>query len=160
MGPVVPMTVSHQTGGRLSPALTGPTLQHRVVYCDTDAMGVVYHGRYLDIAERSRTEFIAMAGIDLGDLEETYNIWLLVNRVRADYRRPVLLHEIANVTSQVLKVGSSQVWWRSQIRVGAKLAANIDVGTACFDVTTRQAAIMPDDLLRRIETLEAKEKQT
>lgn len=160
MGPVVPIVASQQTGGRLSQGLSGPTLQHRVVYCDTDAMGVVYHGRYLDIAERSRTEFISMAGIDLGSLEKTHNIWLLVNRVRADYRRPVLLHEIASVTSQVLKVGTSQVWWRSQIRVGTELAANIDVGTACFDVSTRQAVVMPDDLLCRIETLKSKEKKT
>jgi YbgC/YbaW family acyl-CoA thioester hydrolase len=160
MNPVTSISPSRQTGGRLAQAPAGHVLQHRVVYCDTDAMGVVYHGRYLDIAERSRTEFIALVGIDLGELEKTHNTWLLVNRVRADYRRPVLLHEIASVTSQILKVGASQVWWRSQIHVGAELAANIDVGTASFDVTTRQATVMPEELRRQIEALAMQENLT
>ncbi|MCX7560544.1 thioesterase family protein [Sulfitobacter sp. F26204] len=139
--------------GRLSQAFPIEPMPFKVVYADTDAMGVVYHARYLDIAERSRTEFVASAGIDLGQIEAEHGIWLLVNRVRADYRRPVLLHETAMVTTQVLKSGASQVWWRSQLHVGAHLAANIDVATACFDTKTKEPCVMPADLAARIATL-------
>ncbi len=139
--------------GRLSQTPQLEPMRVKVVYADTDAMGVVYHGRYLDIAERSRTDFIASSGIDLGQVEDEHGIWLLVNRVRADYRRPVLLHETAMVTTHVLKTGTSQVWWRSQVRVGGHLATNIDVATACFDTRTKEPCAMPPDLAKRLATL-------
>ena len=36
----------------------------RVYYEDTDAVGIVYHANYLRFAERARTEFLRLAGID------------------------------------------------------------------------------------------------
>lgn len=153
MSQIATLPQPKEQGGRLSRAPQLDPMRFKVVYADTDAMGVVYHGRYLDIAERSRTEFIASAGIDLAKVEADHGAWLLVNRVRADYRRPVLLHETADVTTHVLKVGASQVWWRSQVRVGPHLAANIDVATACFHKTSKQPCAMPDDLATRIATL-------
>jgi acyl-CoA thioester hydrolase len=138
---------------RLAPVAAPDPMPFKVVYADTDAMGVVYHGRYLDIAERSRTALALTLGIDLGQIEAQHGIWLMVNRVRADYRRPVRLHETALVTTHVLRAGTSQIWWRSQIRVGDTLAANIDVGTACFDTRSAMPCAMPDDLAARLATL-------
>lgn len=138
---------------RLAAADRQEPMPFKVVYADTDAMGVVYHGRYLDIAERSRTALALTLGIDLGQIEAQHGIWLMVNRVRADYRRPVRLHETALVTTHLLRAGTSQIWWRSQIRVGDTLAANIDVGTACFDTLRGLPCAMPDDLAARVATL-------
>jgi acyl-CoA thioester hydrolase len=143
--------------GRLARPAVQHAMRYRVVYADTDAMGVVYHARYLDIAERSRTEFIATAGIDLGEVERRHGILLLVNRVRADYRVPVLLHQQAEITSSVLKVGASQVWWRSQISVDGRLAANLDVATACFHKESQQIVPLPADLAERIASLPTEE---
>lgn len=151
--PAKPATPPAAPSGRLGQAAGCAPMPFKVVYADTDAMGVVYHGRYLDIAERSRTAFIMGAGIDLAQIEAQHGIWLMVNRVRADYRRPVLLHETAIVTTEVQKLGASQVWWRSQIRVDGALAANIDVGTACFDTRSKVACAMPPDLAARVATL-------
>lgn len=153
MSPVIQMNKDAPREGRLAQAPQHEAMSYKVVYADTDAMGVVYHGRYLDIAERSRTDFILSAGIDLAKVEELHGIWFMVNRVRADYRRPVRLHETARVTTEVLKLGASQVWWRSQIWVGDQLAANIDVGTACFDTNTNHVCTLPKNLWQRIETL-------
>ena len=38
----------------------------RVYYEDTDAAGIVYHSRYLNFAERARTEMLRLAGFDHG----------------------------------------------------------------------------------------------
>lgn len=138
----------------LPPADIHRAMAYRIVYADTDAMGVVYHGKYLEIAERSRAEMIARAGINLREIEKADGIILLVNRVRADYRTPVLLHQTASVTSSVLKAGASQVWWRSQIAVEGRLAANIDVATACFRKSAGETVTMPSRLASRIATLQ------
>ena len=38
----------------------------RVYFSDTDAGGVIYHARYLDMAEHARTELLKLLGIDHG----------------------------------------------------------------------------------------------
>ena len=36
--------------------------QHRVLYADTDAMGIVYHGAYFRFFERAREEYLRQRG--------------------------------------------------------------------------------------------------
>ena len=41
-----------------------------ISYADTDAGGVVYHSRYIDMAERARMEMLHELGISCRDLEK------------------------------------------------------------------------------------------
>ena len=41
-----------------------------ICYADTDAGGVVYHSRYIDMAERARMEMLHELGISCRDLEK------------------------------------------------------------------------------------------
>ena len=50
------------------------TYIHRVCYSDTDAAGFVYHGRYLEIFERSRAEWLAQRGQSPTKLMNEFNI--------------------------------------------------------------------------------------
>ncbi len=48
----------------------------RVLFADTDKMGVVYHGRYLEWFEGARTEMLRDHGLPYKDLEERVSLCL------------------------------------------------------------------------------------
>ncbi|NQT26527.1 acyl-CoA thioesterase [candidate division KSB1 bacterium] len=60
----------------------------RVRYADTDQMGVVYHGRYLEWFEAARTEMLRHHGLPYKELE-AQGISLPVIGVNCRYHRPV-----------------------------------------------------------------------
>ena len=43
--------------------------QHRVLYADTDAMGIVYHGAYFRFFERAREEYLRQRGRPYSEME-------------------------------------------------------------------------------------------
>ncbi|MDR1920159.1 MAG: acyl-CoA thioesterase [Candidatus Adiutrix sp.] len=44
--------------------------QHRVLYADTDAMGIVYNGAYFRFFERARDEYLRQRGLPYSAIEE------------------------------------------------------------------------------------------
>ena len=44
--------------------------QHRVLYADTDAMGIVYNGAYFRFFERARDEYLRQRGMPYSAIEE------------------------------------------------------------------------------------------
>lgn len=88
--------------------------QFRICYEDTDAGGVVYHAKYLGIAERARTECIRHLGGTVAELDNDYGQILVVRQVEIQYRKPLFLDDIANVkTSLITALGAS--CWLSQV---------------------------------------------
>jgi hypothetical protein len=55
--------VPSRTAGATHPATGEPAGRLRVLYADTDAGGVVYHGSYLRFFEAGRTEAMRSAGV-------------------------------------------------------------------------------------------------
>ena len=121
--------------------------QFRVVYADTDAGGVVYHARYLDIAERARAEM--MFDLDLGaylpnadahkQVSENspegglpgenrgQNNFLVVRRIDIDYLKPARLYDLVTITSYVNKLGGSSLDLRQEISANGHLLARANI---------------------------------
>ena len=57
----------------------------RVYYEDTDAGGIVYHASYIRFAERGRTEFVRMLGLDQGAYREETGLGFAVCSMTVDY---------------------------------------------------------------------------
>lgn len=77
-----------------------PILVHRHPlrsrYSETDKMGYVYYGRYLEYFEVARTEMIRSAGLPYGELEDQ-GIMLPVVHAEIDYKVPVYYDELMHV---------------------------------------------------------------
>jgi acyl-CoA thioester hydrolase len=43
--------------------------QHRILYADTDAMGIVYNGAYFRFFERARDEYLRQRGLPYSEIE-------------------------------------------------------------------------------------------
>jgi acyl-CoA thioester hydrolase len=98
----------------LAPAsgiLRGKThvLPVRIYFADTDAFGVVYHSRYLDFAERARTEMLRLLGfvhaqmMTSGDSAGAF----VVRRAEMDFRRSAKLDDLLEVRTRLLAVGGA-----------------------------------------------------
>jgi acyl-CoA thioester hydrolase len=73
------------------------TIQLRVIYGDTDQMGVVYYANYLRYFEAARNEFIRAKGLRYRDFEEQYGLLLPVIEAHASYRLPARYDDLITV---------------------------------------------------------------
>jgi len=90
----------------------------RVYYEDTDAGGIVYYARYLQYAERARTEILRLAGIEQTALRASHDVVFAVSRCEVDYRRPARLDDLVEVRSRLTalrgaKLSAVQTIWRA-----------------------------------------------
>jgi acyl-CoA thioester hydrolase len=90
----------------------------RIYYEDTDAGGIVYYARYLQFAERARTEILRLAGIEQTALRASHDVVFAVRRCEVDYRRPARLDDLVEVRSRLValrgaKLSAVQGVWRA-----------------------------------------------
>lgn len=75
----------------------------RIIYADTDQMGIVYHANYLKFFEIGRTELLRNLGIPYKVCEEK-GIMLPVKEVFIDYKQSAKYDDIIIVSSYVAKL--------------------------------------------------------
>ena len=78
-------------------ALAKFTYVHRVCYSDTDAAGFVYHGRYLEIFERSRAEWLAQRDQSPTKLMNEFNIVMPVRELTMNFYKPGRLDDLLHI---------------------------------------------------------------
>ena len=71
----------------------------RVFYEDTDAGGIVYHANYLRFAERARSEFLRLSGVDHSGLLRRDGVGFAVRRCTIDFQAPARLDDLLEVTT-------------------------------------------------------------
>ncbi len=84
------------------------TVSIRVKYADTDAMGIVYNGRYLEYFEVGRTELLRAHGLPYSEVEKAgYQLPLLEAYVR--YKTPALYDDVLEVEATVKELYSPKI---------------------------------------------------
>ena len=74
-----------------------------IAYSDTDAGGIVYHGRYIEIAERARMEM--MRGIELPSDDKGF----VVRELSIKYMHPLQLADDLLVETEVINIGGASM---------------------------------------------------
>jgi acyl-CoA thioester hydrolase len=72
------------------------TYRHRVLYGDTDQMGIVYYGNYLRFFEGARNEWIRSHGLSYAQIESR-GIMLPVMDVAVRYHRPARYDDLLEI---------------------------------------------------------------
>jgi acyl-CoA thioester hydrolase len=124
----------------------------RVYYADTDAGQVVYHARYLDFAERARTEMMRLI-----DRNETYRgngegVLFLVRAAEIDYRAPARLDDVLTVRTRAVHLGGASFRLEQQIWRGDIVLASILITLVCVNQTGNPTRI-PDILREKLAGL-------
>lgn len=114
-----------------------------VAYADTDAGGIVYHGRYVEFAERARMQWLH--GIKLPDGD----IGFVVRELNIKYLRPLRLGDDFVVESQITKVGAASLSVEQKIVKDADICATIKIDIAYIGSDLRPKKI-PDNIMTKL----------
>jgi acyl-CoA thioester hydrolase len=81
----------------------------RVIYADTDQMGVVYHANYLRYFETGRNELLRALGMAYRAIEAEYKVHLPVVEAQASYKEPARYDDLLTVETVVARIGKASV---------------------------------------------------
>ncbi len=80
----------------------------RVRYADTDKMGIVYNGKYLEYFEVGRTELLRSTGLPYSELEKAgYQLPLI--QAHVNYKKPALYDDLIDIKAVVTELYSAKV---------------------------------------------------
>jgi acyl-CoA thioester hydrolase len=131
----------------------------RVIYGDTDQMGMVYYGNYLRYFEIARNELLRAAGAPYRAFEEKTGLMLPVVEACVRYRKPARYDDELGIMAGIVPLGRSTARFDYEIRRlpdGERLALGHTVH-ACIDGTGRLTRI-PDELRATLEAALAASK--
>ena len=111
--------------------------RQRVYYSDTDAGGIMYHGRYLDFAEHARTEFVREISSAEGE-DSTYldasSVGFVVKHIEVDYHTPAFLDDLLVVKSSVVSLKRFSITLKQKIFRDDQEIACVLVKAAAVDL--------------------------
>ncbi|MFA6688755.1 MAG: YbgC/FadM family acyl-CoA thioesterase [Sphaerochaetaceae bacterium] len=137
----------------------------RVYFSDTDAGGIVYHGRYLDFAEHARTELFRKACSLVaerdGDASDEVSQRELLSRdtafvvksVSIDYKKPGLLDDLLEVVTEIEDCKRFSMTFLQQVTRDGEVLAELRVRVASISVSTHRPQLIPSWLPEIIEVL-------
>jgi len=105
--------------------------QVKIYYEDTDAGGVVYYANYLRYMERARTEFLSESGIDVAGYHNKGYLFAVIN-VDVQYKKPAVLGDIIDVTTEVREITNVTMTLRHQVFRENNLLVEATVRLACI----------------------------
>jgi len=113
-------------------------MQHeiRVIFGDTDQMGVVYYANYLRYFEASRAAYLRSLGKSYKDIE-TWGIALPVVEAHCYYRRPAHYEDLLSVEVWVSELRGASLRFAYRIQRGDALIADGDTRHAVIGTDGR-----------------------
>jgi acyl-CoA thioester hydrolase len=109
----------------------------RVIYGDTDQMGVVYYANYLRFMEAGRNEFIRASGLRYRDFEERFSLRLPVADAAVSYKLPARYDDLVVVETSLAELKRASVRFAYRILRGEELLATGETVHACVDLDGR-----------------------
>ena len=102
-----------------------------VAFCDTDAGGVVYHTKYLELAERARAEFLVSLGLS------NQALWLkgfvfAVTDMTVKYHKPAVLGDMLSIQTTRLHLSRVRIHLQQDIIRDKNLLVSIRIHLACL----------------------------
>ena len=129
--------------------------QLRVIYGDTDQMGVVYYANYLRYFEAGRNEFIRAKGMRYRDFEERYSLMLPVTEASVRYLAPARYDDLLSLETSLEEIRRASACFAYRlIREDQQLLATGRTVHACVDLEGKLRRL-PEELVTRLSTGEA-----
>ena len=127
------------------------TVKYRVLYADTDMMGVVYYGNYGRLYEMGRTEMIRGMGLPYIELEHA-GIVMPVYSVEAKYRNVIRYDELITIETTVKTLPAARMEFFHRIfNEDGGLAHEAKVVLVFMDMKTKRPVRAPERLVKLLE---------
>jgi acyl-CoA thioester hydrolase len=119
--------------------------QVRVRYCETDAMGLLHHGSYINYFEIARTELFRAQGGDYRGMEERGYFFVVVH-VECDYKQPAKFDDILTIQARIARLTPAKLEHEYTVHRDGQLIAKGRSVLACVDRAGRVQRITPQVL--------------
>ncbi len=103
----------------------------RVIYGDTDQMGVVYYANYLRYFESGRNEFLRAHGLVYREFENEHQVFLPVVEAQVSYKQPARYDDLVSVFTGLPRIGKASVRFQYRLVRGEELLATGHTVHAC-----------------------------
>lgn len=125
------------------------TLRSR--YGETDKMGYVYYGRYLEYFEVARTEMIRSLGLSYRELEDN-GVMLPVIHAELDYKMPVFYDVEMQIKVLVFDIPNVRLQTFYEVHTEESDGPHVisEVSLCFMDSETRRPCRAPSDFLNKI----------
>jgi acyl-CoA thioester hydrolase len=122
----------------------------RVIYGDTDQMGVVYYANYLRWFEAGRTEFLRAKGLSYSDFEAREKLILPVVEAGVTYRQPARYDDLVAVETRLAEARRASARFEYDVKRGEDLLATGFTVHACVSAAGRIERL-PKDFVQRMK---------
>lgn len=126
------------------------THEYRVYYEDTDAGGIMYHGRYINWCERARAEYLRDIGLQSSTIFEDTGVLFVVRHLEADYLKPAKLDQLLRVETGLKEMKNSSFILNQSIFCQDSVLFSMTVTIVCIDGNARPVRI-PDMVRTKIQ---------
>lgn len=116
-----------------------------IAYADTDAGGIVYHGRYIEIAERARMDM--MRGIEMPAEDKGF----VVREISIKYMRPLQLADDIVVETEIINVGGASMDLQQKFVHNDTICAIMSI-TVVYIGSDMHAKRIPDSILSHLNS--------
>ncbi|MEE9386198.1 MAG: acyl-CoA thioesterase [Nannocystaceae bacterium] len=128
-----------------------PTTLHRatrfrVLYADTDAMRVMYHGNYARYLEQARVEFMRQRGLIYAEME-TQGLGLPVSDASISYLQPSVYDDQVTVWVGVSRLSPARLHFGYEMTIETGDRPGTDERILIAHAETRHACILLDTQL-------------
>ena len=106
-----------------------------IAYADTDAEGIVYHARYLEIAERARMNWLR------GRVTVGGDVGFVVRELNIKYLQPLMVADEFVVETQMTDVGAASVKVEQKFVKDGIICAIINIKVAYLGANMRPKKI-------------------
>jgi acyl-CoA thioester hydrolase len=119
-------------------------MSYRILYADTDAMGVMYYANYLRVYEAARGDFMRKTGFSFSEMESRGIVCPAIN-VNIEYFRFAKFDWEVKVTSTVMEIPSSKLVFTQEMFDSDNNLVNRAIVTLGFVSTGKFRAVRCPD---------------
>ena len=125
------------------------TIEEHVRWSDTDRAGIIYYGQFLRFFEIAETELFRYVGLPYSEVFERFDIWLPRVQIHFDFRKPLVLDDLIEVSAYVGRFGNKSLTLRFEVKKKAErdLVAEGNVVLACVSRSTFQSMPIPAPII-------------
>ena len=128
------------------------SIKIKVRYCETDQMGLVHHGSYINYFEEARISWISNLGFSYSEMEKS-GIILPVSKLNVSYLRPAYFDDELVVDVELAELPTSRLIFNYTIKNKDEVVVTGTTVLAFLNKETKKPVRCPDYMLEKVTPL-------
>ena len=128
------------------------SMRIKVRYCETDQMGLVHHGSYVNYFEEARISWISNLGFSYSEMEKS-GIILPVSKLNINYLRPAYFENDLVVNVELAELPTSRLIFNYTITNKDEVVVTGTTVLAFLNKETKKPVRCPDYMLEKVTPL-------